>query len=80
VNDAVRRSLRTLIQGLPGAFLVTGWQLFTPLAYHMNAEQAAWMITLITALASFVQNSIEAATGNAILKTPTEKRLAQEGA
>jgi hypothetical protein len=77
VSDATRRATRTLLQGLPGAFLVTGWNLFSPPHVHLNAEQAAWMITLVTALTSFLQNSIEAATDQAILKTPMEKAIAR---
>lgn len=34
-------------------------------------------MALVTALSSFIQNTIEASTGEAILKTPLEKALAQ---
>jgi len=77
MNDATRRGLRTLLQTLPGGFLVTGYQLFAPPEYQLNGQQAAWVMALLTALSSFVQNTIEASTGNAILKTPMEKAIAQ---
>lgn len=77
MNDATRRGLRTLLQTLPGGFLVTGWQLFAPPEYQLNGQQAAWVMALVTALSSFIQNTIEASTNTAILKTPLEKALAK---
>lgn len=80
MNDATRRATRTFIQGLPGGFVVTGWNLFTPPHMHMNAEQAAWMIVFLTAVLSFVMNLLEVASHKAFLKTPEEQALAREGA
>lgn len=77
MNDASRRATRTLLQALPGAFLIQGWQVFAPPELRLNGEQAAWLIALLTALSSFVQNTIEASVGEAILKTPLEKALAK---
>lgn len=75
MNDAARRATRTLLQSLPGAFLVQGWQVFAPPDVRLNGEQAAWLIALLTALSSFIQNTVEAQVGEAILKTPLEKAL-----
>jgi hypothetical protein len=36
-----------------------------------------WLIALLTAFSSFVQNTIEKATDTAILKTPLEKAIAK---
>jgi hypothetical protein len=77
MNDATRRATRTLLQSLPGAFIVTGWNLFAPPDLRLNGEQAAWLIALLTALSSFVQNTIEAQVGEAILKTPLEKAISK---
>lgn len=79
MNDATRRATRTFLQALPGGFLVTGWNLFTPPHMHMNAEQAAWLIVLVTALSSYIMNLLETATGHAILKTPAEQINARQG-
>lgn len=76
-NDATRRATRTLLQTLPGGFLVTGYQLFAPPEYQLNGQQAAWVMALLTAVSSFIQNTIEAQVGEAILKTPLEKALAK---
>lgn len=80
MNDATRRATRTFVQALPGGFLVTGWNLFTPPTMHLNAEQAAWMIVFITAVSSYVMNLLETATGHAFLKTATEQMNAKQGA
>jgi hypothetical protein len=79
VNDATRRATRTLLQTLPGGFLVTGWNLFTPPHMHLNAEQAAWIVVVLTALSSFAMNMLETASGHAVLKTQEEQSIAREG-
>lgn len=76
-NDATRRATRTLLQTLPGGFLVTGWNLFAPPELRLEPAQAAWLVALLTALSSFIQNTIEKATDTAILKTPLEKAIAK---
>ena len=67
------------MQTLPGGFLVTGWNLFTPPEMHLNAEQAAWLVALLTAFSSFAMNLLEVASGYAVLKTKTEQAAARAG-
>lgn len=65
------------MQTLPGGFLVTGWNLFAPPELRLEPAQAAWLVALLTALSSFIQNTIEAQVGEAILKTPLEKAISK---
>lgn len=79
MNDATRRATRTLLQTLPGGFFVTGWNLFTPPDMHLNAEQAGWLVALLTAFSSFAMNALETASHRSILKTAADIEQARDG-
>lgn len=61
MNDPTRRALRTLVQGLPSAALVGCWQVFTVgTSLHMTDPETVAILPLLVALASFLQNALEA--------------------
>jgi hypothetical protein len=74
MSDAQRRGLRTLIQAVPAAVLVSGWNLFAPSNLQLNPAQLAFVVAIVTALLTFGQNWLEDNTSvPALLKAPASR-------
>lgn len=74
MSDAQRRAIRTLIQSVPAAVLVGGWNLFAPPNLQMTPQQTAFITILLVALTTFGQNWLEDNTSvPALLKAPPSR-------
>lgn len=72
LNEAVARPIRTLMQAGPAYALVEFWDAFFT---HLNAQQYAAAVVVITMALSAIQTAIENGLGKGILRSVPPKTV-----